>query len=163
MRQRVRLRIEIDPTWRANDRLQVFTDWGTGTIDTDKPLLFRPVRIFPDDPREDVAPRPWMTERLGTAISSRARGGRSGIGEEGLWPAGGLGAWKRYRAVEVLLPSAYGTWKFACRVIDGAGNEQGDLVEFSRFMSGEDPAPVASFAYDSFDDETDKATFAIGD
>lgn len=157
------LLVEIDPSWRPLDRLQVFTDFGTGTIDTDRPLIFRPRRIFPADSHDRVR--------------------RLGYGEEpyGLQPYGAEGAvvdrvhgygWDPYGEVEyggttkhvvvpVEIPQAYGTWKFAAQTIDGAGNEQGALTEFSRFVSGENPPPLASFVYTSYDSGSDKLTFTF--
>lgn len=160
---RVRLRVQLDDAWRAQDRLQVYTDWGDGTVDAAKPLLSRSIRSFPMDIRRTVhhagyGLEPYGMTPYGGDLATPVL--NSGYGFD---PYGEVayGETARYLWVDVLVPQAHGSWKFAAQAIDGAGNEQGALQDFIRFLSGDDPAPLGSFSYDSYDSGTDVVTFAV--
>lgn len=158
----VDLRIIADPTWRAQDRVQVFADWGTGTIDTTRPLLAAPMRLFPADPRELVGHETIFDAPMGAMPMSGARAVTiepTGCLENPFGEA--MNTLMRFCIVPVAVDQAYGTWKFAVRVQDGAGNQQGALQEFSMFLSGEDPPPLSAFAFDSYNAGTDKVVFAV--
>jgi hypothetical protein len=160
--QRVVLWVPIESGWRAGDVLQVFTDWGTGTIDETEPLLTRPVRIFPEDIRTTVAHPGFGEEEFasspfgGTLATPRAEDW--GFGRD-VFAGVAFGDATPFVRVPVQIPADYGTWKFAAQVTDGAGNEQGELQEFSQFISSENPPPLAAFGYSGYNEETDKVTF----
>lgn len=161
--QRVDLRVEVDPTWRATDRIQVYTDRGTGTVDANVGLLRAPQRIFPDDQRDGVAHLGYGEEPYGKVPYSHERGvtGRDhGYGQDRYGEVG-YGETVRVVIVAVDIPQAYGNWKFAAEAVDGAGNVQGALVEFTQFVSGEDPPPLASFAFSSYNGGSDKVLFSF--
>ncbi len=157
--QRVILPIPIADGWDAGDRLQVFTDWGDGTIDTSTPLLARPLNIFPGQQRaKPLGRQPVGRGRVGDHKASRPRRGlgRTRIGRT---PVGTTPA---VIHVPVDVPPAFATWKFAAQVVDVNGNVQSeDPAEISAVVSGTEPGPLASFALDSYDDGTDQATFAF--
>lgn len=161
-RMTVSLHIEVDPAWRTSDRLQIYTDKGTGTVDTAVELLTEPVAIFPDDARDLVEHAGYGEDPYGETPYG---------GEEVAAPDGGYGEapygevpygedpWMVI--VEIQIPQAFGNWKFSAQVIDGAGNPQGALTEFTQFVSGEDPPQLASFNFASFNSGTDKVTFNV--
>ena len=161
--QRVVLRVPIESDWRAGDQLQVFTDWGDGSIDTSKPLLTRAVRIFPDDPRTTAANPGYGQERYGSTpyggSAPRSRRKDRGFGHD-RYGGHAYGHCTAFLRVPVQITPGYGTWKFAARVADGAGNEQGALQEFSQFVSSENPPPLAAVAFSGYDEGTDKVTLA---
>lgn len=159
----VDLRVELIPAWRASDRAQIYTDFGSGTIDTDNPLLKTPAALFPDDPRDRVANAGYGEEPYG-----RAPYGHERAVSEPLQGYGGdqygeviYGGQTRTVVIPVQIPQAYGSWKFAAQAVDGAGNLQGALSEFTQFVSGEDPPVLASFAFSSYDSGSDKVTFTF--
>jgi hypothetical protein len=160
---RVTLTVEIDEAWRASDRLQVYTDFGDGSIDTTKPLLSRSLETFPDDIRQTVHHEGYGDEPYGDVPYGGAEAVSSGPHGYGDDPYGDVeyGGALRHVEVDVLVPQAHGTWKFAVKAIDGAGNAQGALQEFTLFVSGTDPEPVASFAFDSYDSGDDVVTFDV--
>lgn len=155
----VTLQIPIEDTWRAGTRIQVYTDWGSGEIDTDRPLLARPVEVFPgqaaqrgvgDDAADLVGtaggPRQPATNTLASEIC-------------GVTP---LCEGTAFVEVTVYVPQVYGLWLFGAQAVDEAGNPQdGALTELTELVYGTDPAPLQSFAYDSYDGETDQVTFAF--
>lgn len=161
----VSLQVQIDPTWRPSDRLQIYTDSGSGTVDDSAPLLATPAEIFPDEARDLVefgGHGSWSHGSVphGGAISVASPDKLKGHGS---WPHGSVphGGGPAYAVIEVQIPQAFGDWKFSAEAIDGAGNVQGALSEFTQRVSGEDPLPLTSFSFSSFNIGTDTATFAV--
>ena len=159
----VDLWIKVEDDWRAADTIQVYTDFGSGTIDEDKPLLAVRAAIFPEDFRDRVWSGGYGDNPSGEVPYGEAGATASYDEGYGADPYGDVpyGETERKIKIPVAVESAYGTWKFAARVYDGAGNPQGALVEFSQFMSGENPPPLASFAYSSYDSGTDIVSFSF--
>lgn len=158
----VNLRIPVDDSWRAGDTLQVYTDFGTGTIDTDQPLLPRRIAAFTEKRAElgygefDIHAVPYGLER---APSQRS----GGYGDQ---PYGdgvdGYGGGQPYVEVTVEVDETFGAWKFAAEVADAAGNVQADaLTEITHLVSGEDPDPADSFAFNSYDSGNDQCVFDV--
>jgi hypothetical protein len=157
----IRLRIPIDPSWRAADRVQVYSDFGSGTVDTDRPLLNPARRLFPDDPRDannggSIAQNGLCRMALSRRPARRPQGMKKRSPLEA-----SLAGTTRYVFMDVVVPAGYGMWKFAAEAADGAGNPQGGLNEFQQFVSGEDPPPLSSFAFDSYDDVNDVVSFSF--
>lgn len=158
-KQTVLLRVEIEDTWDAGDRLQVYTDQGSGTIDLNKPLLKRPLEIFPGQQAgQPYGRQPYAVGRHGDNLASRPPNGIAGT-IYGTTPHGGA-----LVAIEVAVEvaPAFGKWKFAAQVMDGHGNVQtAALQELSAMVSGTDPAPPAEFALVSYDAPSDRVTFSF--
>lgn len=90
MKQAVTLRVPIDVDWDAGDRLQVYSDFGSGTIDTTKPLVVRGPDMFPGQQQaRGVGVRPVGIGRVGDGKAARRRGGigRSRLGVTPVTPA----------------------------------------------------------------------------
>lgn len=156
----VQLRVKLADTWEVGDKVQVYTDYGTGTVDTDNPLLPEPIEMFPGDEPE-----------RGLGEGALGEGSLGGVGPPLHYPGGlgetplgevPLGDDEPYITVTAYVPDAFGTWKFAAGAVDEAGNVQGDaLEEIEAFVSGEDPPALTVFAFAGYDDDTDKATFSF--
>lgn len=158
-KQTIILRVAIDENWDAGDRLQVFTDSGSGVVDMSKPLLRRPFALFPgQQPAQAYGRQPYGFGRHGDNLASRpATGGLMSI--YGTTPHGGT-----LVAVEVAVevPPAFGVWKFAAQVVDGFGNVQaGGPLELAVLVSGTQPAPPAAFGFVSYDAPSDRVTFGF--
>lgn len=158
MRQSVTLRIPVQEGWDGGDRLQVFCDFGTGTLDTTRPLLPEPIEVFP---LRAAAMGVGLQSVGATRADLRAprRPGTIGQGVVGVTPVG-----EAPDSVEVTvdLPAAFGAWKFAARAIDRLGNVQsGGLTPITKVVSATEPAPLKSFAFASYDGVTDRVTFAF--
>ena len=158
-KQTVLLTVAIDDSWDAGDRLQVFTDFGDGSIDLTRPLLKRTFDVFPgQQPAQAYGRQPYALGRHGDNLASRPPSGIAGT-IYGTTPHGGA-----LVAVEVpvVVPPEFGSWKFAARVVDAAGNVQSAAAaELSVLVSGTDPAPPAGFVFDSYDTPSDRVTFTF--
>jgi hypothetical protein len=154
------LRIAIDAAWRHDDRLQLYTDSGTGTIDTERPLLSRPLRMFPGAlPARTSGDHPSGMVPSGADIPAYPH-----LGGQDEWPAGSIpsGTAVPYIEVPVYVDQGFGTWLFSAEIVDGAGNVQSDpMVEFTHVVSGEEPPALSAFAFASYDAPTDRATFSF--
>lgn len=156
-KQAVTLRVPIHEDWDAGDRLQIYTNFGSGEVDTDKPLLRRPVEIFPGQQRSrGLGRQPVGIGRVGDFKAARPRRGlgttRAGVTPVGTTPA--------VIEVTVDLPAAFGKWKFAAKAIDRHGNVQsGDLEVIEAVVSGTEPPPLEAFSYNGYDSETDQVSF----
>ena len=153
----VKLRVPYPDQADAGDALQIYTDFGSGTVDTGKPLLATPLQLFPG--------RKKRFEGIGTeVIGVNAVGGlaspplRSGIGNEiiGQTP---VGAGEPFLDVVVLIPPGFGKYKFAAELVDENGNKQAAaLPEVQAMVSSIDPPTVKSFSFGSYDGVTDTVT-----
>lgn len=161
MRTTLKLRVPYPAPADAGDALQIYTDRGTGTVDTTKGLLQAPAGLFPG-----------VLQRFGGFGSevfgeSDAETGFAlppaplGFGSEtfGDTPFGDALA---YREVAVHVPPSFGVHKFNARLVDEAGNPQGDAMPLGEFMvSSEEPPSLKSFAFDSYNDVDDVVTFTF--
>ena len=158
-KETIRLRVPISDTWDAGDRLQVFSDFGGGEIDTDRPLLARPVEVFAGQwPAKGLGRQPLGVGRLGDGRASRAR---TGLGKTilGVTPCGTT---PPYLEVVVEVPAAFGNWKFAAAAVDRFGTVQaGSLQEVEAVVSATDPAPLQRIDLADYDGETDVVTFDL--
>ena len=157
--QTITVRVPVNDAWDASDRLQVYTDFGSGTIDLTKPLLSRQSGLFTGQhPARGVGRQPVGRGRVGSGKASRARGG-VGRTRVGRTP---VGRTPPFVDLIVDVPAEFGTWKFAVGAVDRDGTVQsGGLQETSLVVSGTDPPPLASFAFDSYDGGNDQVTFDI--
>lgn len=157
----VRLRVPVEATWEAFARLQVFTDNGSGTVDTADPLLAEPVQLFPNAWRpRGIGADPIGAVPIGHGQPETAR--QKGIGAH---PIGSIpiGSGMAIRPVEVRVVEGFGLYKFAARAVDEAGNSQSaELVEMEKLVSGANPPPLARMDYASFDEVDDQVTFDLG-
>lgn len=157
MKQTVTLRVPIDDAWDAGDRVQVYTDFGSGTIDTGKPLVVRGFDIFPGQiASRGIGGQPIGVGQAGSMRASRPHDG-VGAGIVGITPAG---AAPPFALIEVEAAAGFGLWKFAVESVDRDGQVQaGAKAELQAVVSGTEPSPLRSFAFDSHSAVTDQATF----
>lgn len=155
--QTVTLRVPIESSWDGGTRLQVYCDKGTGTVDPTKPLLARPVAVFPGQHAAvGLGRQPVGRGRVGDSKPARKRRGL-GRTRVGITP---VGRTPPVIDITVHVPPAFGTWKFAVQAIDRDGNVQTDaLQEIAAVVSGTEPAPPKSFAMASYDSGSDQVTF----
>lgn len=156
----VQLRVKLDATWKVGDKVQVYTNYGSGAIDTGNPLLPEPIEILPG-----VEPFVGLGGgHLGLGALGESRAPQLHTGGLGGLPLGqgALGGSEPNIIVTVYVADAFGVWKFAAGAVDEAGNVQGDaLDEIEALVSGEDPPALTAFAFSGYDDGTDKATFSF--
>jgi len=155
----VELRIPIPEGADAGDGLQVYSDFGDGTIDLARPLLARPAALF-----EAIVTRTkdfggqglrgtFPTGRPPTRLSEMF--GRQPFGK-------GMTEFIRYVDVTVHLPAAYAMHKFAGQIVDAAGNAQGGtLPEIAVFVAATEPPTLSRFELESYDAVNDQAVFAF--
>jgi hypothetical protein len=156
----VEIRVPVPASAKAGDRLQIYTDFGTGTVDLNQPLLVEPILLLRDATRrvqtfkdsglkgemKSGRPAPRSRERLGTL---------SGF-------ASGLREFRQTVEAVVHVPAAYGPHKFAARIVDAFGNAQeGPLPEVTVFLSSLHPPGLRSFALADYDSENDRITFSV--
>ena len=157
-KQTVVLRVPIDDDWDAGCGLQVFTDFGEGQIDTDRPLCARPIEVFPGA----VASRGFgvggfCVGRYGDDKPGRPHNDTFGMQIWGVTP---FCNGSPFVEIPVSVPAGFGAWKFAVQSVDRNGNPQsGELKEISAVVSGTEPAPLRSFSFAGHDSETDRVTF----
>lgn len=158
-KQTVTLRVLVDDAWDANDRLEVYTDNGTGTIDTTTPLLVRQGGVFPGrHPARGVGRQPVGRGRVGTGKAALSSGGigRTRVGKTP------VGRTPLFVDLTVDVDAAHGTWKFAVGAVDRDGSVQsGGLQETSLVVSGTDPPPLNKFELNSYDGGSDQVIFDI--
>lgn len=156
----VTVRVPIDSTWRAGCTLQLYTDDGGGTIDPAAPLLPVRAEVFPGAvPLEGAGLDRAGYGPAGGVGPPHNKAGGAGFGRAGFGPAGMS---DDHAEVAVLVNQGFGDYKFAAEVFDEAGNAQGGaLVEISQLVSGDEPDAVTGFAFSSYDDGTDRVTFAL--
>lgn len=158
-KQPIQLRVPISADWDAGDRLEVFTDFGTGSLDMDTPLLSRAANPFPgEQPAKPVGLRTVGKGRVGDSRAGRAR---TGIGQSrvGVTP---VGTTPDCIDLEVDVPAAFGPWKFGVRAVDAEGTVQaGGIQEISLVVSGTEPDPPTAFAFNNHDSGSDQVTFDL--
>jgi len=158
MKQSVTLRIPVPDGWDGRDRLQVFTDWGTGTIDTTKPLLPEPIEVFRLQ-REAMGVGQQVVGGARADLKAGRRPGTLGQGTVGVTP---VGQDPETVDVSVELPAAFGPWKFAAQSIDRYGNVQSEaLAAITKVVSATEPAGLSGLTFSSYDGGTDRVTFAF--
>ena len=119
----------VDQAWDAGTTLQVYTDFGAGTIDFDKPLLVKAKRVFEQGYKEPAAGGVSPT-RLGRGrLSGRPNKPAIGLGRTRLGRTP-LGRTPSYVEVVVRVPPAYGVHKFAVK----APFTEGEHTEFMWIM-----------------------------
>ena len=158
MKQRVSLAIEVDATWRTGTRLQLYTDWGTGTIDATQPLLARAAEVWPGyGPSGGFAVDRFGERGFFDGLPPIRRGFFDA--PFALYPFCEEPAFRR---LEVLLPAAYANWSFAAKAIDLVGNEQdAELAESEALISGTQPPAVHRWAFESWDNANSQITFML--
>jgi hypothetical protein len=146
-KQLLTLQVPIDDSYDAGDTLQVFTDFGSGTVDTSKPLLAKTLAMFPTKhPAAGVGRTPVGVGRLGDMRPARPVRG-IGAARTGRTP---LGTAPVYLAVNVEVPAAFGKWKFAARITDRFGVVQGGALQtFESMVSGIEPPALEALTFQS--------------
>lgn len=145
--QLIDVRVEVDPDWTFGTRLQIYADFGDGSVDATRALL--PKTFDPYVGKQD--PGGYGTVPYGSVpyghVVDHFKGdgyGEYGYGDQ---PYGEAVA---SITVPVRIPDAYGTWIFSPEAIDAAGNVQTDaLDEFTIVVSGRNPAPLRSVTLQS--------------
>lgn len=133
---------------------QVYFDNGTGQIDYDNPLNVLPVMVWPA----------WQ-DKAGFGMSSF---GRSDFGYDSSAAVGfGKGSFGRGEfgidadTFEWLSPQlSAGVYKFAVRIIDGAGNQSGP-IETGPITVTPLPKPAEEVSISSFDKQTNQLVLSI--
>jgi len=155
--QTITLRVAVDEDWDAGDGVQVYSDFGGGEVDTDRPLLAAPFDLFPGQQRaRGVGVQPVGLGRVG---DGKARRPRTGIGQAivGVTP---VGTATPFVEIPVEIPAGFGTWKFAVQAVNSEGVVQGEaLAEIAAVVSATEPPPLRSFGLSSYDSETDQVVF----
>lgn len=159
MYQTIEIQVEVDSSWRRNTEIQIFTDAGTGTVDTAAPLLSRRYNPY----KANVDEGGYGLRRYGATayghLVAHLKG--DGAGEYAYGEEPYSGAEKESFAVPVRVPDSYDVWKFAAQAVDAAGNAQSAaLEEVSIALSGRSPKRVQDFAFTSYASRI--ATFSIG-
>lgn len=159
----VRLRVPVQAGWRQRDVVQVFGDDAEGVLDTGLPLLSRPVWMFPADVRGEVSPpgwcqAPWGSVPWGGAAPRVSKA--AGWGQHPWCSVPWCGG-SAFIELDVRVRQEFRVRKFAVQAVDGAGNPQGALVEFTHLVSGEDPAPLTGFRFAGYHAGSDVATFSF--
>ena len=160
MKTAVTIKVPVDVDWDGGTRLQVYTDRGSGTVDTNDPLLPRAVEVFPGQlVSAGYGQQTYGEGAYGFNTPAPPRTG--GFGEQ-VYGDGPYGESEPYVEVTVNLPAAFGKWKFAVEAIDGEGNVQSDpLTEVAQIVSATEPPTVRGFAFGSYASITDQVTFSI--
>lgn len=157
------LDIEVEDDWTHDHELEVFTDNGTGTLES-TPILSAPLKAF----GVGEAPTTWNQQRWnglpwnGVAHRKQKKTRWNG------WPWNaapflwnGLGNFIR---VLVYVNQGAGEYKFGARAFDVAGNEQaGSTVEITKFVSGEQPTPLSAFTFVSYDGGSDRISWSVSE
>jgi hypothetical protein len=144
----VALAIPVQTSWPYGTRLQVYTDFGTGTIDTSQPLLAAPVDPYAGRRRPaGFAQAGYGETSYGGSTRRVGRGGYGGHGHAEVAFGGG----QPRVTVVARVRDAYGNWKFAAEAIAPNGDVQTDALEEKQvFLSGRTPQPVKNVAIDSY-------------
>lgn len=159
MRTTVKLRMPYPDGADAGDRVQVFTDFGSGTIDLTRPLLKHPKAIFRGARKRFAGhgSESYGESSYGTGRQAPEPGPGHGAEVYGVTP---YGTTPRTMEVAVTMPPAYGVHKFSARMVDAMGNPQGAaLPEVEVFVSSVNPPGLRSLAFASFNAGTRAATF----
>ncbi len=155
----VTVRIPVPARADGGDALQLYSDFGSGTVDLTRPLLAKPVAVFgaythrtPRASRYSAQGSP-RTGRPGQLMESAATQ---------IDPKGGLKLFSEYVELTVFIPPVYGWVTFAARLVDAAGNEQsGTLPEIAVFVSASDPPTLRRFDFAGYDAAADGVTFSF--
>ncbi|MEK6677002.1 MAG: hypothetical protein AABZ47_15290 [Planctomycetota bacterium] len=160
MRETIALRTIIPEAWSGGTGIQVYTDFGSGTVDLNRPLLPTPYRVVDDGGRRrsGFGHVPFGRGKFGHGTGGRPRKG-FGHTRFGHTP---FGATERFFDVPVTIRPTFGPWKFKIAAVDEAGNVQGGaFVEIIRVVSGSEPPSVRSFSFSSYDSINDQMTFEV--
>ena len=161
MRTAVKIRVPYPDGADAGDRIQVFTDFGSGTIDLNRPLLAQPKAVFRGARKRFAGHGTEVYGESAYATGRQAPDPGLGHGAEiyGVTPYGTV---PETMEIAVTVPPAYGLHKFSGRLMDAAGNPQGAaLPEVTVFVSSVQPPGLATFEFVSFDAGTRTATFGF--
>jgi len=159
----VRLRVVIPRQADAGDGLQIYSDFGTGTVNMSRPLLAAPAALLESTVQRS---RGYGTGAHGKAVHGMERWPRarlSGHGREN-YGKDPYAVMQRVMDVSVLMPPLYALVKFAGQIVDAAGNAQGGLLpEIELFLSAEEPPTLRRFEFSEYDAENDRVSFAIAE
>jgi hypothetical protein len=155
------LRVPLPDGADAGDGVQVYTDFGGGTIDAATPLLPGPAPLFPRHvgrvERSDSylhGVHGWG--RFASRPAHRAGHGSQIHGVSEYPPA------TPFVAVDVAIPPAFGTHLFEVRMVDEAGNEQATApVTISAMVSATAPPTIQSSAFAAYDAGGDAVTLSV--
>lgn len=155
--------IEVDTSWEADYTVQIFTDFGDGSIDESTPLFEQALALFPGVAFPGgYGETPYGDGPYGGEGAVFANTGGYGDGPYGE-TEGGYGEGASY--VEAFVPielDAVGDWLFGVKVYDNAGNVQSAAItEFTFHVSSEDPDPPKTFSYGSYNSGTGVFTFNV--
>ncbi len=157
MKQTVTLRVPIDDAWDGGDRIQVYTDFGSGTVDTTRPLTARGFDVFPGQiSSRGIGKHPAGAGQAGSMKASRPHDG-IGSAITGVTPTGTA---PPFMSIEVDVEAGFGQWKFAVEAVDRDGTVQaGAKAELQAMVSGTEPSPLKSFDFNNHNGGTDQVTF----
>lgn len=157
----VELRIPIPDAAKSGDAVQVYTDFGTGTIDMAQPLLAEPAPVFASGQRRALTAKDYSAK--GSARTGRPPARlREATGSISDFKKGPKNAFQPFLEVVVRVPAYYGNHKFAAQMVDSAGNAQGGtLPEITVFLSSPNPPGVRSFELAGYDAGLNQVTFNV--
>ncbi len=159
MKTAVKLRVPYPDDADAGDALQAYSDFGTGTIDTGRPLLKAPAALFSGAVQrfEGHGGEVYGESTYGDGLAQPIAGG--GHGDE-IYGETAYGDAAAARELIVQVPPAFGMHKFSVQLLDAEGNPQGAaLPEIEAMVSSTDPPSLSSFEFDSYDTGGDVLTF----
>lgn len=161
MKTTVTVRVPYPADADAGDLVQIYSDFGSGTLDLSKPLLAAPVALFAGREKRStgLGSRPIERGVFGTQKSTPRQTATFGNTIIDRTP---FGSTPDFLEVDVLIPAAYGLWKFGAQIVDEEGNAQaGAPAERAAVVAGTQPPDVARIALASFDKAANKITFDL--
>jgi len=158
MKHPVVLRIPYPSDADGGDAVQVYSDFGSGTIDTTRPLLPVPVPLFPGRTTRFSGLRSVRLGRTGFAPFTppplRAADMASVI--HGVTP---YPPTTPYREVVVMIPPGFGDYQFQARLTDENGNEQAaNFPAITAIVSATTPPTMRRIELGGYDPVGDAVT-----
>lgn len=153
------LRVPVDGTWDGGTRLNVFTDYGTGVVDTSQALNADPIEVFPGQ----VEARPFGRQPFGVGRMDGLPSRTHRRFEDEILGRYAFGATpEEFIDIEVPVSASFGFWKFQVQAVDRTGTAQTDaLVEVTAVVSSTQPPPPTNFVQSAYDAVNDLFTFTF--
>jgi len=153
--QRITALLPIPDAADAGDRVVVYWDNFTGTVDYDAPLTPHPIELFPGQIRaRGFGAHPFGVGRIdGTA-------NRQSSFYVQRWGADPWADPPAYFQFQVQAPRGYGLATLGVQIIGPTGGSVGSPLEFEALVSSEIPTPIRTCSLDEYDGDEDRATFA---
>ncbi|MEK6798033.1 MAG: hypothetical protein AABZ12_03630 [Planctomycetota bacterium] len=145
----ITLRVPYPADADVGDRIQAYTDKGSGTVDFGKPLLARPAAMFAEGTERfhGYGREVYGDGCYGLGFAAPQDGGH---GEE-TYGDTDYAETAATAEITVQVPAAYRSHKFAVKLIDAEGNVQGGAApEIAAMVASTDPPETESLSFDSY-------------